>query len=373
MTQRLTFLNILKSSLWGTKLEIRPSSNELAKVFGIAKSQSVLGLVANVVLTDAEIAKELSPDVQKRLRTFVMSNMATHSKLNKILIQVVSLLSESGITSVLLKGQGIAKNYPIPELRQCGDIDLYVGEQNYYKVHSLLSPLSSAIDDLDSLSDGKHFHLVLENVIIEVHRFAEVLPSPTYNKAYQEYALMGLTHNLNVIDFEGVKINTPADDFNAFYIFNHLWYHFMTEGVGLRQICDWMFFLHAKYDSINVAYLESILKRMNLVVPWKTFGCILVDHLGMPASEFPLYDSKYSSKASCLLSRILDEGNFGRERAYHAKPKTGNYFYDKIKSLSYHLIRYFKLFYLFPLPTVRQFKYMIKAGFATVKKDKFDK
>lgn len=60
--------------------------DEWGTVFALAKAQSVLGLVANAVLSDAEAARRIPADVQKRMKTFVMSNssrsmiQATHQR-----------------------------------------------------------------------------------------------------------------------------------------------------------------------------------------------------------------------------------------------------------------------------------------------------
>ena len=76
-------------------------------------------------------------------------------------------------------------------------------------------------------------------------------------------------------------------DFNAFYIFNHRWHHFMTSGIGLRQFCDWMLFLHKHKDEIDLGRLEKFLMDMDMMKPWQSFGCVIVDVLGMPEEEFP--------------------------------------------------------------------------------------
>lgn len=53
------FFNILKSSLWGTAIAVPQEFDEWGKVFAFAKAQSVLGLVANAVLSDAEVATRI--------------------------------------------------------------------------------------------------------------------------------------------------------------------------------------------------------------------------------------------------------------------------------------------------------------------------
>lgn len=372
MNHETIFLNILKSSLWGTAIAVPQEFDEWGKVFALAKAQSVLGLVANAVLSDAEVARRIPADMQKRLKAFVMSNMATHSMLNNTLVRVFSLLDEAGVRSVLLKGQGLAKNYPLPELRQCGDIDVYVGEENYVKSHSLLSQISTDIDELDNLYRGKHFHVNIGNVLVEVHRFAYVHPSPRFNEIYQKYALTGLNHNLVRIYFGGARVNTPDDNFNAFYIFNHCWYHIMAEGLGLRQMCDWMLFLHSRYGSLDCEYLRKLLEDMDLLVPWKVFGCVLVNYLGMPQDEFPLYDSKYATKSILVLKRILKDGNFGKDTAYVRK-RSHSYLYEKWFSLKCHISRSISMMRIFPRHAMRHMSSVLFVGFKAVWKDKFAK
>ena len=53
------FFNILKSSLWSTAVSVPQEFDEWGKVFALAKAQSVLGLVANAVLSDAEVATRI--------------------------------------------------------------------------------------------------------------------------------------------------------------------------------------------------------------------------------------------------------------------------------------------------------------------------
>ena len=54
------FFNILKSSLWSTAVAVPQEFDEWGgKVFALAKAQSVLGLVANAVLSDAEVAMRI--------------------------------------------------------------------------------------------------------------------------------------------------------------------------------------------------------------------------------------------------------------------------------------------------------------------------
>lgn len=371
MTYETNFFNILKSSLWGTAIAVPQDFDEWGKVFALAKAQSVLGLVANAVLSDAEAARRIPADVQKRLKAFVMSNMATHSMLNNTLIRVVSLLDEAGVRSVLLKGQGLARNYPVPELRQCGDIDIYVGEESYSKACEQIDRIATKALPIDIRETVKHYEVIIGKITVEIHKYTDVNASDYYNAIYQKYSNAGMSSELRVLNIAGMQVNTPEDTFNSFYIFNHLWHHFLTSGVGLRQLIDWMLFIHKHGSTIDQPRLRSILDDMDLMGPWQAFGCVLVDELGLPASEFPFYDDRFGRKKTRILRRVLQEGNFGKERAYYGDRKGESYFVGKLKSLWYHFSRFVSLYIMFPSHAFRQFMHMIRIGFKAVWKDQF--
>lgn len=363
------FFSVVRAALWKTPVVVPEGFSDWGKVMKLAKSQTLTGLVADVLLTNAEIRSQLSEQSVAKLQNVVRNNLMMHNLLNNTLILVVSKLRENGVESVLLKGQGIARNYPVPELRQCGDIDLYVGEENYEKAYDILAPIATGdLDHRSALKVGKHFHFKVGIVTVEIHRLACTDAYPKKNLILQRYAADGLTRGLRTFDFAGTPVNTAADSFNAFYIFYHLWHHFMAGGVGLRQLCDWMMFLHTRKETISVEYLNGIVTEMGVKQAWQKLGCLLVNYLGMPAEEFPLYDAAAGKKVDRLMQHILTEGNFGFEGAAGRK-RTKHYFYEKWLSLKCYLTRYTSLCFVFPALTLRELWHVFTVGFAQVFND----
>ena len=259
------FFSILRASLWKTPVEIPEGFDDWGKVLKLAKTQALTGLLGDVLLTNPAVLSKLPSKAVAKLQDIPLTNMGTYTVLNNTLILVVSKLREHGIEPVLLKGQGIAQYYPIPALRQCGDIDLYVGEENYEKTYHVLTSIVTEIDSIDSLyKDIKHFHAKIGSILIEIHRFAYVDSSKKIDLAYQNYSKKGLSEGLVKVSFGEINVNTPEVNFNAIYIFNHLWHHFITSGVGLRQFCDFMCYLHVMSGRLDLDYIEGFLKKMNL-------------------------------------------------------------------------------------------------------------
>lgn len=364
------FFSILKSALWGTPVEVPDGFTQWSAVMRLSKIQALMGLVGDVLLTRSEIRETLPTKFVVRLQEIPMTSVGMHSQMNMTLQLIVTNLRNHGVEPVLLKGQGLARNYPTPELRQCGDIDLYVGVQNYAKSYEILKNIVSEIDDQSCLdSDEKHYHASVGNIMIEVHRYADIHSSSTFNQIYQDYARLGLSEGLIPLQFGEVVVNTPADNFNAFYVFNHMWHHFMHEGVGLRQLCDWIVFLHSRAGSLDLEYLSTLLTKMKLIKPWKTFGCIAVNYLGLPKDEFPFYDSRYHKKATKTLERIMLEGNFGQQTEFVRKPTRG-YISEKLFSLKCYVKKFLGLVVIFPYHAFQQIYYSIVEGMARLIKDR---
>lgn len=366
----IVFLELLRVSIWGGTARIPNGFKDWVKVFALAKTQSVLALVAHAVLSDPEISRSLSEETKAKLKQHVMANMATHRILNNAVVQVVSALDGAGVPSVLLKGQALARNYPIPELRACGDVDIYVGSENYLKACEVLCSIATWKEPRDPMEDAKHYDIRIGQTPVEIHRFSDVNPSKHFDSIYQRYSDEGVSCGLRVMDFAGTVVNTPADDFNAFYIFNHLWHHFLTSGIGLRQFCDWMMFLHVRKDEIDLVKLRQIIVDMDLMTPWQAFGCVLVDKLGMPEEEFPFYDARKGNDVDRIVRRVLKEGNFGKEREIYKGRAGEAYFKRKAKSFYLHFTRSLQLFFMFPSHIMRQFWYTFCVSVSAVWKDK---
>lgn len=369
MMAEQVFLELMRVSLWGGKPHVPNDFKDWGKVFALAKTQSVLALVAHAVLSDSEIAGQLSDETKAKLKSHVMANMAAHRLLNSSVVQVVSALDGAGVPSVLLKGQALARNYPIPELRACGDVDIYTGPENYLRACEVLGALATWTEPRRPEDNVKHYDIRIGKTPVEIHRYSDVNASKYYNEIYQAYAHEGLSQGLRIMDFAGTAVNTPADDFNAFYIFNHLWHHFMTSGIGLRQFIDWMLFLHVRKDEIDRAKLKMIIEDINLMRPWQAFGCVLVEKLGMPEDEFPFYDARRRGKVSKIMRLVFEEGNFGKEREMYKDRSGEGYFRGKMKSFFLHSGRSLQLFFMFPSHIARQYWYMLCRGIAAVWRD----
>ena len=336
------FYELLRAALWGTPVHPEKWGHEGWLWKNILKNlerQTILGLCTDVIL---RLPAEYLPDAEQQqlVQGRYMNNVKRHFLLNSTLIEVFNWLKQHGIKPVLFKGQGLASLYPNPLLRQCGDIDIYVGTENYEKAKQVTRELVKVPTDLEEATESeKHYHIDYKNVTLELHRVAEVMPVPWYNKYYQQLTRHWLEQKETAtVNIQGTEVPVPPTQFNVLYVFYHLWHHFSSSGVGLRQICDWAMLLHRSYGQYDKKKLEQDLQKCGLMRGWKTTGGLVVKRLGLPKEEFPCYDERLLDNAEALHKIVMNDGNFG---VYSRDWKKRDYLARKIYGLKFLFRRSF--------------------------------
>lgn len=347
---RQTFMELLRSGLWNRPSEgvSVPAVPDWNGIFRMAQKQAVWGLVADAINHLPTDVQPVPQDMQ-RLNYLLSRNRTRHALLNSTLTEAVTLLKSNGIHPILLKGQGVATYYADPALRICGDIDLYIGKENYRK--SILVAKHWGEDDSVNTESVKHYHFSHQGVTVELHRFAEKLPFLLSDHHFQQWTgRMLQPENLRTVRIGNTEIQVPPADFEVLYIFNHAYHHFLSGGIGLRQLCDWTLALHHFHAQINLKELERNLKAFGLWRGWKVFGCIAVETLGLHETEFPFYNGSYKKQADTVLASIFEGGNFGFFSPTLTERPAG-YVAGKWHTLKRTHHRLFRLFPLFPMVT----------------------
>ena len=367
MTQSQQFLlTLVRMSLWGTVESLPETAPDWEEVLSLAHKQTLIGLVAEAVPMLPDHLKP-APQLRLKLHATAMRIVRSHVLLDRKVAEITTRMSANGIDSVILKGQGTALNYPNPQSRQCGDIDLYVGEKNFGRCLEILLPDSGRTES--DFKYIKHFDIEEDGVVIEVHRVAEMLPSAKTDKFFQDWTKDCLeTSRLRKVCIGGSMVNLPPAEFDAVYIMYHAWHHFLSGGVGLRQLCDWTMHLHRFYDLVCVEELHEKLSDFDLLVAWKVFACVAVSYLGLPAEQCPLYDSLYNVKAERVMQVIWDEGNFGKYSSAARNKRPDGYVAGKLYSLRKNTLRLYRVIAVSPSEVMKSwFSYFYK-GFRNLLK-----
>ncbi len=199
--------------------------------------------------------------------------------------------------------------------------------------------------------------------ILELHKTADTVPGIFAGRRFRQWSrehLFGA--NLRKVEIAGTTVNLPPYNFDAIYILNHIWHHFIAGGIGLRQICDWVLYLHKFHNEIDHSLLKSDLKSFGLLRVWKIFGELAVRHLGLPANECPLYSENYCKAAERLADIILMEGNFGRHAKVRNTPRPQGYAAGKLHSFRINAKRFLYIVSVAPYDVVKAWIWSLISG-----------
>lgn len=325
------FLQLVRAGLWGTvpPVALFDKLTDWNDIYNLSKQQAVLGVALDGINL---LPANLRPPRLLYLKwcAEVLEIEDENHRLDKEMINLFSLLEENGTRPVLMKGQGVARNYPYPLHRTSGDIDIFVGKEDYDKVNNLLAIDGKALEKWSP----KHLMFEWHDVVVENHRLMVKLNNPATDKKIQriieDWYLNGKTDEIII---EGYKITLPPIDFDLVFLLLHSVVHLMGFGVGLRQVCDWAMMLHTRKGEINKQNVLKILKKLGLVSAARIFGALSVKYLGLPEEDlvipFKKSDIRYADQ---LLNDIWYNGNFGFS-GERIKKRPGGYVVARLYNL----------------------------------------
>ena len=214
------------------------------QLYTFASNQAILGFCFNGInRLGQEYPDELkqNPIGRERLMTWMGTTQQIrrqNMKVNVVAIKLYSMLREDGLRCCILKGQGNALMYPNPYSRTPGDIDVWVNASRekiteYAKTHFEIG------DDMRY----HHLETSLDGVPVELHFFPGIMNNPIYNARLQKWfkrnADLQCSNVVSLPDGIG-EIAIPTTAFNVVYQLTHLYHHFFDEGIGMRQIIDYL-------------------------------------------------------------------------------------------------------------------------------------
>ena len=347
------FFALLRSGLWNEVPERAPFDGgvDWEALYRLAFAQTVGPLVTDGV---NRLPKEYLPAEPEHLDPFLGDMMATAQR-NRVLDSFIPKVFHAlrGIPVVLVKGQSLAQDYPDPERRQPGDIDLLLPPSSYAAAKEILLPKATHVskEDVQTLHQGMHFY----SVEVELHGSISTLMSRKLDRQLAELLKEQFAgRSLPTVTIGGAEIPVPEANFNAVYIFVHFLQHYWSGGVGLRQFVDWTTFVSVHKRDIHPVILEQRLEELGLLNLWKVFTGFAQEYLGCPAEKLPLAARPKPRKNARIWRYVRRCGNFGKNQ--DRKRKEESYLVRKIHSL-WRLVIADRLrhFPVFPKESIRFF------------------
>ena len=289
-----------------------PEIQDWKRLFVFIQKQAIAGICSptrfDEVRPDTEVLFEWI-GLTEQLKT-------QNVMLNKRATEVVAKLKEAGFRCCILKGQGNATMYPVPELRTPGDIDVWVDADK--------DELNAYVKRLYPQENESFKHIkfpMFKDTEIDIHYTPLKLYHPVHNKRLQQWIESNkeqqMTHCVRLANTD-TSIAIPTVEFNAVYQMGHIMIHLMDEGIGLRHMVDYYYVLKAlTYSSIaQQEAVKSVLRELGMMRLAAAVMWVEHEVLGLPGEY--LLTSPDERQGRLIMEDILEGGNFGKYAERHA-------------------------------------------------------
>ncbi len=298
-----TLLELLKASLFHCE-PVFPDGCDWSAVLNEAQAQTVVALAAPAV--PALHAEEWRVPSAKNTADFLR---VLHAQ-----TALVNLFTAADIPLVILKGTAAAMYYPAPLQRTMGDVDFIVPPQCFDASLRLMQENGYILKG--DYGDDRDYSFHKDGVVLELHR--------RYSDRDWDIdpILFGDFSHTVQRELFGQRFPSLEDSLNGLVILDHVRHH-LYSGIGLRQIIDWMMFVHTCLtDEVWADVFRPLAQRAGLETLAVTMTRMCRERLGMP-DQITWCDTADERTADQLLDTVLHYGNFGRKDPYVYRPMEG--------------------------------------------------
>lgn len=203
-------------------------------------------------------------------------------KYTRAVAELAGFYNAHGFKMMVLKGYTCSLDWPRPEHRPCGDIDVWLFGQYKAADAALSSNTKIRID-------GSHHHHTMfdwQGFMVENHYdFIDVHHRKSGPKLEALFKEMGLDDSFKV-DLHGETVYLPSPNLHALFLIYHTMLHFTSTEMNIRQLLDWGLYAEKHKDEIDWKWLKERLNDFHLMDFYNIINAICVDDLGFDAGIF---------------------------------------------------------------------------------------
>lgn len=221
----------------------------------------------------------------------------------RTIAEMAGFYNAHGLRMMVIKGYSCSLNWPKPEHRPCGDIDIWqFGE--YKKADTLVASERGI-----RIDDSHHHHTVFRwgDFTIENH-YDFINVHHHKSNAKIEKILKALAKDGSCfVELFGEKIYIPSPNLHTLFLLRHAMIEFAACGLNLRQLLDWAFYVKENGDKVDWEWLYSVINEYHMRDFFDIINAICVENLGFDSDIFPKIHYSPSLKDKVLVDLFSSE------------------------------------------------------------------
>jgi len=206
-----------------------------------------------------------------------------YSLYQRAIAEMAGFFNEHHYKMMILKGYACSLDWPKPEHRLCGDIDIWLFGKS--READFLLEREKGIEV--NRSEPHHTVSYWRDFMVEDHfDFIDVNHHRSHRALEKTLKELGKddTHS---VELNGETVYIPSPNLHALFLQRHSMLHFAFGKFSLRQLLDWAFFVKAHGQDVDWKWLMSVLEQHGMTPLFNLFNAICIEDLGFEAELFP--------------------------------------------------------------------------------------
>ena len=248
----------------------------------------------------------------------LQSYESRYEKYRRTIAEMAAFYNAHGFKMMILKGYACSLDWPKPEHRPCGDIDIWqFGQQQ-------------EADDIVTrekgikISSSHQHHTVFEWNGFAVENHYDFINVHHHKSNVEiEVILKELGQDDNhYVEMSGERVYLPSPNLHALFLLRHSMSNFASTGLSFRQLLDWAFFVEKHGKEVDWKWLLKMLDKYGMTPLFNIYNAICVENLGFDERLFPSIDFDPSLKDRILKDMLtpefseIEKGGFIRRAIY---------------------------------------------------------
>lgn len=189
----------------------------------------------------------------------VMQAVAVNERKMFFLGKLSEELNSAGIEHCVLKGCSLAALYATPQMRISGDIDILIKPSDEKRTMKFLEERNFIVKQRPK--GAQNFEARHRNAgLYEIH-------VQLFDSEFDKYVLKGkfkVNEPFEVMtNSDGIKINVLGKNDGFYFATSHMIKHFVKDGLGLRQISDWLLYFQKYSKELDMERFNKTIEELN--------------------------------------------------------------------------------------------------------------
>lgn len=282
-----SFLQLVRLGIGTSKGVTIPKDIDWEKLKVLSDEQGLSAVILDALNTEGMNLTETMP-LQMKLEWIgkvLQSYEQRYNAYEKAINSLAGFYNQYGFKMMVLKGYTCSLDWPKPEHRPCGDIDIWQFGQQKEADETLRQVLGPDF----KIDNSHHHHTVFEwkGFTIENHYdFVNVYADKSSKEIERIFKDLGIDDS-HWVEVKGEKVYLPSSNLHALFLIRHMVSHFAAAEISLRQVLDWAFLVEKHTKEIDWVWLQGVLEEYHMKDFFNLINAICIDDLGFSINIFP--------------------------------------------------------------------------------------